>query len=140
MTKPPSCPEGPNCPRDLNCPEQAPLLRAELFHAQHNASGHNLRVLEGATHDFGSSMAQLSTSINDWFEGARRLTADDISRWEGHRHEESQMRRKDSGDSAKDKDGWAAQSEARGSATKHDAKHDAKQEDPDEDDDLFVMV
>lgn len=60
---------------------QASLMRAELFHAKHRAGGHKLRVLEGGTHDFGAHIKQLGGSINDWFEGARRLTDEDMARW-----------------------------------------------------------
>ena len=39
---------------------------------------HTLRLVDGATHHFDGRVPAVAAAINDWLEGARRLTADDI--------------------------------------------------------------
>jgi hypothetical protein len=39
-------------------------------------------MLDGAGHDLAKHTAAVATAVNDWFVGARRLTADDIGEWD----------------------------------------------------------
>lgn len=55
--------------------------KAEMFHLRHKVEGHKLRVIEGASRAFVSEVATVAMTLNDWFEGARRLTSDDVSLW-----------------------------------------------------------
>jgi len=58
------------------------VMAAELFHVRHKAHGHKLRILDGAGRSFAGHVPTAASTINDWFEGARRLTADDVTHWE----------------------------------------------------------
>ena len=58
--------------------------RAELYHTRHQHSGHRLRLLEGEGSGWlgsSSSSEGVSSTINDWIEGARRLNGDDAAAW-----------------------------------------------------------
>ena len=61
------------------------LAAAELFHLRHRPaaepSASKLRLLDGAERTFDGHMPIVAASINDWLEGARRLTGDDVARW-----------------------------------------------------------
>ena len=51
---------------------------------RHRAAGaHLLRVVPGADHAFSAAAAvdTLGATLNDWLEGARRLTTDDSANW-----------------------------------------------------------
>jgi Ran GTPase-activating protein (RanGAP) involved in mRNA processing and transport len=58
--------------------QEASLLSAQVFHAQHRAIGHRLRLVTGADHSFSGFVGAVSKLTNDVFEGARRLNQDDI--------------------------------------------------------------
>ena len=52
-----------------------PSIRAELWHAHHaGVCDHTLRLLPGVSHAMGRHALMVATIINDWFEGAHRLT------------------------------------------------------------------
>ena len=62
--------------------DESSVMAAELFHVRHKAQGHKLRILDGAPRSFFGHVPVVASTINDWFEGARRLTPDDSSQWE----------------------------------------------------------
>lgn len=57
--------------------EEAQIVSAQVFHSAQRAAGHRLRLVAGADHDFDGHVPLVSNVINDWLEGARRLTAND---------------------------------------------------------------
>ena len=59
------------------------VTSAVAFHERHVGKGHKLRVLRGADRALrGHHTSAAASSINDWIEGARRLTSDDLAAWD----------------------------------------------------------
>ena len=57
-----------------------PISTAELWHVRHrDVISHDLRLVAGADHTFSTRTATeaLATTLNDWLEGARRLSEGD---------------------------------------------------------------
>ena len=53
-----------------------------MFHLRHKREGHRLRLLQGAGRGFEAEALTVASSLNDWLEGARRLTSEDVSQWQ----------------------------------------------------------
>ena len=52
---------------------------ALLFHSRHSAHGHKLHLLHGCSHTFANGAATAAAEVvNDWLEGARRLSGRDV--------------------------------------------------------------
>ena len=58
-------------------------IGAETFHQRHALKGHKLRYVEGLRRTLDGHVNVVASSINDWLEGARRLTHDDSAMWSG---------------------------------------------------------
>ena len=58
------------------------VTAAQAFHDRYRDRGHKLRVLGGADRALQGHITAAAASINDWIEGARRLTADDVAAWD----------------------------------------------------------
>ena len=61
------------------------VIAAQSFHDRHESKGHKLRILAGANRALDDHIQAATTSINDWVEGARRLTGDDVGQWDASR-------------------------------------------------------
>ena len=54
-------------------------LAAHVFHSLHRSTGrHQLRMLANVHHDIGKYVNLAASVVNDWLEGARRLTSIDV--------------------------------------------------------------
>ena len=62
--------------------DESSVMAAELFHVRYKAQGHKLRILDGAPRSFFGHVPVVASTVNDWFEGARRLNLNDVSQWE----------------------------------------------------------
>ena len=55
------------------------VISAQVFHSMHRGHGHQLKLLAEADHGFSGFVPAVGAAVNDWFEGARRLTSDDLA-------------------------------------------------------------
>ena len=59
--------------------DDAEVISAQVFHSMHRGHGHQLKLLAEADHGFSGFVPAVGAAVNDWFEGARRLTSDDLA-------------------------------------------------------------